>query len=199
MFPFLFLSHFINGAVGTTAVVLSLTIILCAFILEDATTVIVGVLAADGFIPVPLAIVSIYIGIVIGDAVLYSVGSLARTHPRLAHYIDHDFTAPFRSWLEKRYALTIFSGHFVPGLRFTTYIASGFFRSPLSTYILMAIVGSLLWETILFSAAFWFGNFTSEWIGFVRWSIALMFLLIPFFIGRHNLLAYRAKKKELGV
>ncbi len=196
---FLFLSHFIDGAVGGTAIILSLTIVLCAFILEDATTVIVGVLVADGLVPLSLALVSIYIGIVIGDSVLYSLGFLARTHPRLAHYIDHDFTAPFRSWLENRYALTIFSGHFVPGLRFTTYIASGFFRCPLSTYILMAIVGSLLWETILFSAAFWFGSFTSEWLGIARWGIALLFLLIPFFIGRHNLRAYRAKRKELNV
>jgi membrane protein DedA with SNARE-associated domain len=199
MSPFLFLYHFIDGAVGGTVIILSLTIVLCAFILEDATTVIVGVLVADGLIPLSLALISIYTGIIIGDVVLYSLGSLARTHPRLAHYIDHDFTAPFRLWLEGRYALTILSGHFVPGLRFTTYIASGFFRLPLSTYILMAIVGSLLWETILFSAAFWFGNFTSQWIGFVRWGIALAFLIIPFLIGRHNLLAYRAKKKELSV
>ena len=165
MFPVLFLSHFINGAVGGTFIVLAFTILLCAFVLEDATTLIVGVLAADGFIPVPLAIISIYMGIIIGDATLYSLGFLARTHPRLAHYIDHDFTAPFRKWLDNRYALTILSGHFVPGLRFTTYIASGFFRFKLSTYVLMAIIGSLLWETILFSVAFWFGSFTSEWVG----------------------------------
>ncbi|MFH1178290.1 MAG: VTT domain-containing protein [bacterium] len=196
MFPTLFLSNFIGGAVGNTTIILSLTIILCALIIEDATTVVVGMLVADGFISIPLAIISIYIGIIIGDAVLYSIGSIARTHPRLAHYIDHDFTAPFRSWLEKRYALTIFSGHFVPGLRFTTYIASGFFSSKLSTFILMAIVGSILWETILFSAAFWFGSFTSEWIGAVRWSIAFLFLLIPFFVGRYNFRAYRAKKNE---
>jgi len=196
MSPFLFLSHFIDGAIGGTTLMLACTIIIGSFFLEDATTVIVGVLAADGFISIPLAIISIYIGIVIGDAALYSLGALARTHPRLAHYIDHDFTAPFRSWLEGRYALTIFSGHFVPGLRLTTYIASGFFRFPLSTYVLMAIGGSLLWETFLFSIAFWFGNFTSAWLGPVRWGTALLFLLVPFLIGRHNLLAYRAKKNE---
>ncbi len=193
------LSLFIDGAVGGTVVILSLTIVLCAFILEDVTTVIVGVLVADGLIPISLALVSLYTGIVIGDAVLYSLGSLARTRPRLARYIEHDLTAPFRAWIEDRYAFTIFLGHFVPGLRFTTYIASGFFRFPLPTYILMAIIGSLLWEMILFSAAFWFGNFTSAWIGSVRWGIALLFLLILFFIGRHNLLAYRAKKKEISI
>jgi len=199
MFPVLFLSNFINGAVGGTFIILALTIMLCAFVLEDATTLIVGVLAADGFIPVPLAIISIYTGIVVGDAVLYSLGSLARTHPRLARYIEHDFTAPFRSWLDNRYALTILSGHFVPGLRFTTYVASGFFRFKLSTYILMAVIGSILWETLLFSGAFWFGSFTSEWIGPVRWGIMCIFLVIPFFIGRHTLKEYRSKKKESGV
>jgi len=196
---FSFLSHLIGGAVGGTTIILSLSIMLCAFVLEDATTIIVGLLAADGFIPVPLAIVSIYSGIIVGDAVLYSLGSLARTHPRLAHYIDHDLTAPFRTWLEGRYALTILSGHFVPGLRFTTYIASGFFRFSLPTFALMAVVGSVLWETFLFSFVFWFGSFTSEWLGPARWIIAGIFLVILFFIGRHNLLAYKKKKNELGV
>ena len=191
--PF-FLSHLIGGAIGSV-IFLPLAIMLCALFLEDATTIIVGVLAADHIISVPVALISIYIGIVIGDAALYSIGLIARTHPRLAHYIDHDFTAPFRAWLEKRYAFTILSGHFVPGLRFTTYIASGFFRCKLSTYIGMAIVGSLLWETILFSASYWFGSFTAEWLGPARWGIALLFLIIMFFIGRYNLLAYRANKK----
>ncbi len=194
----LFLSNLIGGSVGST-MLLSLAIIFCAFLLEDLAIVIVGVLAADGIISVPIAFLSLYIGIAIGDAVLYSLGSLARTHPRLAHYIDHDFTAPFRSWLGNRYALHIFSGHFVPGLRFTTYAASGFFRYPLSTFIPMAIAGGLILETTLFSASYWFGSFTSEWIGPARWGIALVFLLMLFFIGRHNLLAYRAKKNGLGI
>ena len=58
MSPFLFLSHFIDGAVGST-VILSLAIILGVFILEDVTTVIVGVLAADGAIGVGLALFSL--------------------------------------------------------------------------------------------------------------------------------------------
>jgi len=193
-----FLLHLIDGAVGSTFL-LSLAIMLCAFIFEDATIFITGVLAADKILSVPVAISSLFIGIVVGDAVLYSIGALARMHPKLAHYIDHEFTAPFRAWLEHRYAFTIFSGHFVPGLRLTTYIASGFFRSRISTFILMAVVGNLLWETVLFSASYWFGALSSEWVAQARWSVAFLFLGILFFIGRYNLLAYRAKKKELEI
>lgn len=194
MFPSI--SNFIGGSVDST-VLMSLAIILCAFLLEDITTVVVGVLAADGIVSIPLAFISIYIGIVIGDTVLYSLGVLARTHPRLAHYIDHDFTAPFRSWLENKYAFKILSGHFVPGLRFTTYAASGFFRFPLSTYIPMAIAGGLILETTLFSLSYWFGSITSGWVSHARWGIAGVFLLTLFFIGRHNFITYRAKKDEL--
>ncbi|HCR52143.1 TPA: hypothetical protein DIV48_00660 [Candidatus Kaiserbacteria bacterium] len=190
------ISGVIGGTVDST-VLLSLTIVLCAFFLEDLTTVVVGVLAADGIISAPLAFLSIYVGILIGDTVLYSLGWLARTHPRLAHYIDHDLTAPMRSWLQNRYALTVLSGHFVPGLRFTTYVASGFFRFPLRTYIPMAIAGGLVLLTVLFTASYWFGSITSGWVGHLRWGVAGVFVLILFFVGRHNLLVYRAKRAML--
>lgn len=191
------ISGFIGGAVMDSTLLLSLAIILCALFFEDITTVVVGVLAADGILSVPIAFISIYIGIALGDTALYSLGWLARTHPRLAHYIDHDFTAPFRSWLEHNYAFKVFSGHFVPGLRFTTFAASGFFRFPLRTYIPMAIVGGLILETALFFISYWFGSFSSRWMGEVRWGIAGIFLLVLFFIARHNILMYREKRDEM--
>jgi len=193
-----FLSNF-TGDTSTSVLLLSLAIILCAVFLEDVTTVVVGVLAADALISMPIAFISLYIGIIIGDVMFYSIGWLARTHPRLAHYIEHDFTAPFRSWLEHRYAFKVFSGHFVPGFRSTTFVASGFFRFPLRTYIPMAMAGGLVLETTLFTISYWFGSFSSKWVGEVRWGIAILFLLVLFFIGRHNLLAYRSRKAALGI
>ncbi len=198
MHHFAFLYHFITGAVGSSAL-LSLAIILGTFFLEDPTTIIVGVLAADGIISVPLALFSLYTGIVVGDIGLYCLGWLASTSPRLARYVDHDFIAPFRAWLETRYILTIFSARFIPGARLPTYTSSGFFRSPLSTFIVVAIGATSIWTSFLFSASYWFGSLTSEWLGPVRWSIAGIALLALFFVGRHNLLAYRAKRDEPGI
>jgi len=192
---FTFLSNV--GGDTNSVMLLSLAIILCAFIIEDIATVVVGMLAADGIIPVPIALISLYIGIIIGDTTLYSLGWLARTHPRLAHYIEHDFTAPFRSWLERSYPFKVFSGHFVPGLRFTTFVASGFFRFPLRTYIPMAIAGGIVLMVILFSVSYWFGSVTTGWVGHARWGIAGAFLIVLFLIGRHNIMEYRARKDEL--
>jgi membrane protein DedA with SNARE-associated domain len=190
---FLLISHLIGGALGST-ILLSLAIMLGTFFLEDTTTVIVGLLAADGIIPVSFALVSLYAGIVVGDIALYTLGWLARSHPRLARYVDHDFVAPFRSWLETRYILTVFSARFIPGSRLPTYTASGFFRSPLSTFVLTAITATSIWTTLLFSASYWFGNLTSAWIGPLRYGIAIVFLIALFFVARHNLLMYRARK-----
>ncbi len=192
-----YISTFIGHEVGSS-LLLALAIIVCAFFLEDLTTIIVGVLAAEGYIGVPLALVSLYTGIILGDAALYTLGAIARTHPRLAHYIDHDYTTFFRGWLEQKYIFLIFSGHFVPGLRFTTYVASGFFRRPLSVFIPTAIAGGLALGTILFSVSYWFGSVTSEWMRPARWFIAGLFLLVLFLVSRQNLRAYQSKSREPG-
>ena len=191
-----FLFNFIGGAVGSTLLV-SLAIALGTFFLEDTTVVIVGMLAADGIISIPLALLSLYAGIIFGDIVFYCIGYLASTHPRLARYVDHDFIAPFRAWLESRFVLTIFSARFIPGSRIPTYTASGFFRSSLSTFIATVTVAMSIWTTFLFFVSYWFGSLTSTWMGPVRWGIALLFLLALFLIGRHNLKSYQAKKEEL--
>ncbi|MHB8860562.1 MAG: DedA family protein [Minisyncoccota bacterium] len=195
MHLFHFLSHLIDAAVGNPAV-LALTITLGAIFFEDLTTVVVAVLAADGIIGVPLALGSLYAGVIGGDVSFYVLGWLASTHRVLARYVDHDFIAPFRAWLETRFVLAVFSARFIPGTRFATYTASGFFRSPFATFLGTAIAATLVWITFLFSTAYWFGGLTAGWLGPVRWSIAGVFLLVLFFIGRHNVLAFRAKQNE---
>lgn len=191
------LSVFIGAHTGSTLLVAG-SIAVCALVFEDLTTIIVGILAAEGYVSPSLALGSLYVGIILGDLALYTIGVLARTHPRLAHYIDHDYTASFRSWLESRPSLILFTGHFVPGLRFTTYIASGFFRRPLSTFIPSALAGGLILGTSLFSLAYWFGSVTTRWMRPLRWCIALLFILILFLVSRQTLQSYRRKSGEPG-
>ena len=187
--------HFIHSAVGSTALT-GLAIVIATFILEDPTTILVGVLSAGNVVSVPIALISLYLGIVLGDLGLYGLGSLARTHPRLAQYVEHERVTPVKSWFEKRYALTIFSVRFIPGLRLPTYTASGFFRMPFGTFLVTAIGATLVWTTVLFSASFWFGNLTNEWVGWARWAIAGVFFLILFFVGRHNVTSFRSRTKD---
>jgi len=198
MSPFILLSSLIDSAVGNIFV-LPLIIILGALISEDATSVILGILAADGAISIPIAFSSLFVGIVLGDSGIYLLGRFASTHPLLERYVSHDLLAPFREWLKKRFVLTVFSACFIPGSRFLTYVSCGFFRTPFLTFLLTAIAATSIWTAILFSVSYWFGSFTSGWLAHLRWGIAAIFLLSIFFIGRHNLRVYRAKKVELSV
>lgn len=189
---FAFFSKLIGAEAGTVFL-FPLTIIICAAITEDITTIVVALLAADGVIEESVAFTALYAGIMLGDLMLYGIGRLIRTHPKLARYIEHDFTARLKHWLDGRYRLTIFSGHFVPGLRSTTYIASGFFGYPLRAYLPSAFAGGFALLSALFSLAFWFGNLT-RFFGPARWVIAVLFVIGLILVGRHNLRAYQTEQ-----
>ncbi len=189
-------SHFIVGSAGS-GIALFGAILVSTVLVEDATAIIVGILAADGIVPIPLALAALYSGIVSSDLGLYGLGWLASTHERLARYADHELAAPFRAWLETRYVLTIFFVRFIPGARLPTYTSSGFFRSSFSKFVLVALIAASVWTTALFSASFWFGNLTAHWLGPVRWGVALVALVGLFMLGRFNVRLYRSKKQEL--
>lgn len=193
---FSLLANWIAGSVAGAALP-SLAIILGVIFLEDTTTVVVGVLVADGVLSLTHGLFSLYAGIVIGDIALYCLGYLASTHPRLARYVDHDFIAPFRAWLETRFVLTVFTARFIPGARLPTYTASGFFRSPLYVFLVTAIGATSVWTTILFFGSYWFGSATSGWMGPIRWGVAIAFIVGLFLLGRHNIRSYKAKRAEL--
>lgn len=193
-----YLSGVMSGGEAGNIFLLVAAIVACTIVFEDMLIVIAGVLAADGIVSAPLAFLALYLGTIIGDIGLYGIGAYARAHPRLAHYVDHDLTAPFRSWLESRYALAVYSGHFIPGFRFATYIASGFFGRPFPIFMRMAMIGGMVLVTVLFSLSYWFGGLSAGWATWVRWSIAGIFLIILFFAGKYNLAAYRARRSAGG-
>lgn len=191
--PSIIITNLLGGA-SDSHLLLAIAIIVATFFLEDTTVVVVGLLAADGIISLPLALMSLYTGIILGDIGMYSLGYLASTNQRLGRYVDHDFVAPFRAWLENRFILTVFSARFIPGSRIPTYTASGFFRSSFLTFILTVICATSIWTTFLFTASYLFGSLTSEWMKEVRWGVAIVVLVALFLIARHNLRAYLAKK-----
>ncbi len=191
---------FISGLVGITeqsSLLLALAIIVCTIVLEDTTAVIVGLLAADGVIGLPLALFSLYAGTILGDVIFYFLGYFGRSHPRLARYVDHEVVAPFRFWLESRYVLTVFAARFIPGTRLATYTASGFFRSPFWTFLLTVISASALWTSFLFFSSYGFGHATGHSFGKLRYVIAAIVLLILFFVGRRNLRVYSEERERL--
>ncbi|PIR83071.1 hypothetical protein COU19_02805 [Candidatus Kaiserbacteria bacterium CG10_big_fil_rev_8_21_14_0_10_56_12] len=193
MLPPPLLASFIGGALGHP-IVLAVTIIVGTLILEDPTIILVGVFASDGLISIPLALFSLYAGVVLGDIAFFSLGRYASTHPRFAQYVDHDYIATFRTWLETRYVLTVFSARFIPGSRLPTYAASGFFGKSFTTFFMTVILATSVWTTILFILSYWFGSVTGQWLHNERWVIAGVFIVALLFISRFNVLSKKLRE-----
>lgn len=160
------------------AYLVPLAIVAGTFILEDATTMLVGILAADGNIAAPLALLSLYAGIILGDFWLYGMGYLAANHRWAKWFVHHERYEPIRSWLEERFESAVFTSRFVPGMRLPTYTAAGFLRLPFKRFVPPVVVGTLIWTSLFFAAAYIFGNVTENWLGVWRWPTAILVVLL---------------------
>ncbi len=174
------LTHLIN-AVVTSALphvwLIPLAIILGTFILEDATTMLVGILAADGQIHITLALLSLYLGIILGDFWLYGMGYMAGSHRWARWFISHSRYETTRAWLEERFEGAVFTSRFVPGMRLPTYTAAGFLQLPFKRFVPPVVVGTLIWTSLFFAGAYLFGNVTSSWLGVWRWPLVIIVVL----------------------
>jgi len=170
-------------------------IIASTFILEDATTVLVGVMAADGVVSSFLALVALYIGIAAGDLGLYALGRLAVRHRWARRFAETERAERFRRWLGPRLGVTVAAVRFLPGLRFPVYTACGFLEMPLGRFSLAVVCATVAWTTLLFGLSFAFGAWAVERIGVWRWPLSIGIALAV--IGVSRLLA-RDRVARLG-
>ena len=165
---------------------LPVLIILATFVLEDATTILVGVWSATGSLSPEIALLSLYIGIVLGDFGLYASGRLAAKPSWGARLARHDRLLPFRDWLENRLVLATFTVRFLPGLRLPAYTATGFFGMPFRRFAMTVMLATAIWTTGLFAAAYFFGAATADLLGNWRWPISIIPIVVLLLIGRYS-------------
>lgn len=161
-----------------------LLIALATFVLEDAATVLAAIDAAEGGVPVPLALGALYSGVVIGDIGLYTLGRLSSRIRLLERFVPRSRRLLGREWLDGRVFSVVFVSRFIPGARLPTYTACGFLRADLRQFIMAAVVATLIWTTMLFEVARHLGGFLLPYLGAWRWAGAVGFVLVIILIGR---------------
>ncbi len=165
--------------------VAAVVIVLATFVLEDVATVAAGVLAADGILPIPLALISLAAGVVLGDLGLYGIGRLAVSHPWLARFVEHERVAPLKRFLHDALVPTVLTAR-LPVLRLPTYLACGFFGVPFPRFAALVALAVAVWTPALFFASYLFGVYTLEWLGAWRWPIAFVAIGVLFLVGRFS-------------
>ncbi|MGD0106218.1 MAG: VTT domain-containing protein [Rhodopila sp.] len=159
-------------------------IILGTFILEDAATVIAAMQVEDGGVSLPLALMSLYAGIVLGDLGLYGLGRLSASIPWVARHLPPHRQETIRAWVSGRIFKVVLVSRFLPGLRLPTYTTCGFVGADLRQFTLAAIVATACWTSLLFAVSLKLGQFLMDHLGAWRWAGAALFVAFIILAGR---------------
>lgn len=172
----------------------SAAIISGTFVLEDAATLFAAMQVATRSLSLPLALCSLYVGIVLGDLGLYGLGRLSATHKWAQKMVPQHRQDIGRDWLEGKVFALVFVSRFVPGLRLPTYTTLGFLRASLWQFTLAAICATLVWTTALFFASLRLGVLIAHYLGIWRWVGIAVFFVVIIIVGRVAAKLYSKKK-----
>jgi membrane protein DedA with SNARE-associated domain len=177
---------------GARSGLLPVAVAIASMFLEDVTVVFAGVMSSDHYISPLVAVLAVIFGIGFTDFLFYALGSLARTHERLARFVEHERAAPFKDWIHDQLTTTVLTARFLPGFRLPIFLACGFFGVPFKRFAPIVLISDVVWSVVLFGIAYLFGYFTFGWLGVLRWPIALVVVASAFFVGRTRFNKLRA-------
>lgn len=139
------------------------SVILLSYLFEDLAIVSASVAAAQGVLPVNVALLAIFIGIASGDLGLYLLGLWARKWRALRGFILTKRSMKFiRKKLKSDPFRLIFLIRFVPGLRFIGFCLSGFFRVSLKKFLGAILMATGIWTALMFTLVYQLGEV--DWI-----------------------------------
>jgi membrane protein DedA with SNARE-associated domain len=154
------------------------------FILEDGATVASAMAAQDGHVALPVALFSLYVGIVLGDMGLYGLGRLASAVPWAKRLIPEQRQFRGREWLERHVFKVVFVARFLPGVRLPTYTTCGFLHASFTRFAIAATGATLIWTSLLFGLSVRVGAVLMAHLGAWRWVGAAAFIAAIVVAGR---------------
>lgn len=159
---------------------------LLTFVQEDVPAVGAALLAAAGNLSWPTGFVGVFLGIWIGDALLYllarGVGRPLLQRAWAQRFFNPAAVARSEQWFAVKGNWLLVSSRFVPGTRLPTYLAAGLLRLPIGRFLLVTGAAAAVWTTGIFLLAKTFGPDLLRWLQ--RWNsggwalLALVLVLV---------------------
>ena len=162
----------------------AVTIIAGTFVLEDAATLLAAMQVATGGIPLAVALLSLYAGIILGDLGLYGLGRLSLENAWARRLVPQRRQQLGREWATQRIMPIVIVSRFIPGLRLPTYTTLGYLRAPVQKFALAAILATLVWTSGLFFISMKLGMLLMRYLGVWRWAGLAVFCVILILVGR---------------
>lgn len=138
---------------GLGLLVVMVLIALATLVSEDLTCIAAGAMVAQGRLGLLPAASAAFVGILIGDLLLYLVGRLlgpsAVRSPPLSWMLSEAQVHRAARWFERRGLTAIFATRFMPGMRLPTYLAAGALRTSALRFAFYFTLAALVWTPLL--------------------------------------------------
>ena len=167
----------------THPILLAVLIFLGTLLSEDLACITGGLLAAKGWLPLPMAIGASSLGILTGDIGLYFLGRLSQKGGSrwrwLKKIVSEERVSRGRALFDRYGTRWIFLSRFLPGSRLPSYVAAGAVGWSFKRFASVLAVAVALWTPVLVSLTYYFGQKTLFWLeSYQRWAWPVMLTLV---------------------
>jgi membrane protein DedA with SNARE-associated domain len=166
----------------------ALALMLGTFILEDTTAIAAGLLAHNGTISMPVAILGTGVGIYIGDLALYVMGAAAARGAKGTGWIRKRLPearlAQLKGWLDRGSWKAVFLTRVISGTRLPVYLGAGFVGAGFAGFALWTAVAVALWTPLVVGGTALVGGSLIAWLeqhlgrSWTTWIVAAILVFI---------------------
>ena len=166
----------------------ALALMLGTFILEDTTAIAAGLLAHNGTISMPVAILGTGVGIYIGDLALYVMGAAAARGAKGTGWIRKRLPearlAQLKGWLDRGSWKAVFLTRVISGTRLPVYLGAGFVGAGFAGFALWTGVAVALWTPLVVGGTALVGGSLIAWLeqhlgrSWTTWIVAAIVVFI---------------------
>ncbi len=149
------------------------------FLHEDAAILAAAFSNVEYGMPMGYAYVSIFLGIISGDLVIYGLGHFAQKNAWLRSKIIGPKVERVKLWLETHLVRVLLLCRITPGLLFPTYVACGWFKIPFGRFAFITILSGVIYSSILLTVIILFGDLVLVHLDYWAW-ILLVVVVVGF-------------------
>lgn len=154
------------------------TLFFLTFVQEDAAIVAASFSTVEYGLPVSLAFISVYLGIITGDLFIYSLGRVAQRSNWLRSKVIGPKVDQVKNWLDTNFVWAVAVCRITPTLLFPTYIAIGWFKMPVKRFFLITVITSAIYTPIVFMLVTLLGDLVLYKLGYWSWGIILLVVVL---------------------
>ena len=142
---------------GPALLTILLLLAIGTLVSEDLACIAAGLLVADGRLGFVPASAACFVGIFVGDMLLFlagrALGRPAVKRAPLKWFVGEEALLRASRWFERRGIAVIFLSRLTPGLRLPTYVAAGILRTRITTFALFFAIAGVVWVPALVGTA----------------------------------------------